>query len=84
MAEAKAEWSQDNDELPPPAPASHCQKVWDLCNVVVTAEMLLEATPTCYAQSRARILAATTKEAGARLYAFPSSSLGLLMDDDTV
>ena len=36
------------------------------------------------ARSRARILAATSKESGAWLQALPLSSIGLHMDDNTV
>ena len=50
--------------------------------MVVTTDMLTETTPN--AQSRARILAATRKENGAWLDAFPSSSLDLHIDNDTI
>ena len=82
QAEAEAEWAQDHDHPPPPAPASHRQKSWDSCKVDATAEALLESAPN--PQARAQLLAASSKDAGAWLNAFPSSSIGLRMDDDTI
>ena len=73
----EAEWSRVNDKPPPPAPTSHRQKVWNFCRGIVSADMLLEAIPN--AQSRARTLAATIKEAGPWLHAFPFTSLSLWM-----
>ena len=46
------------------------------------ASRLLQASPDV--QTMGQILAVSTKEVGAWLHAFPSSSLGLRMDDDTV
>ena len=43
LAEAKGEWTRDNDERPTTATVSHHRKVLELCEVVVTADRLLEA-----------------------------------------
>ena len=50
--------------------------------MAVIAGRLFEATPG--AQIKAQILAASTQDAGAWGTAFPLSSLGICMDDDTV
>ena len=75
-------WSQGHDSPPPPSPASHHQKAWDSCTVEAIADSLLDNAQN--ALSRARLLAASTKESGAWLNALPITSLGLRMDDDTI
>ena len=83
LADAEAEWSCDHNQPPPTAPASHRQKSWDLCKVMASShQSLLECTTD--SKSRAHLLAATSRYAGAWLDALPVSSLGLRMDDDTV
>ena len=82
LADAEAEWSCDHNQPPPTAPASHRQKSWDLCKVMASSQSLLERTTD--SKSRAHLLAATSRYAGAWLDALPVSSLGLRMDDDTV
>ena len=79
---ALASWYLDQDHPPPVAPASHRQKVWDAAKVSAMANSLLENAPD--AQSRARLMAASTKVSGAWLNALPISSLGLRMDDNTI
>ncbi len=79
---ALTSWSLDQDHPPPVAPASHRQKVWDTVKVSATANALLKNAPD--ALSRARLLAASTKESGAWLNALPISYFGLRMDDNTV
>ena len=71
-----------HDNPPPPAPASHLQKAWDSCRVEATADTLLGNAQD--GPSRARLLAASTKESGAWLNAPPITSLGLRMDDSTI
>ena len=82
LADAEAEWSHDHDQPPLTAPASHRQKSWDLCKVMASSESLLECATD--PKSRAHLLAATSRSAGAWLDALPISSLGLRMDDETV
>ena len=55
-----------HDQPPPPPPASHHQKSWDSCKMVATVNALIGSAPN--AQSRAWLLAATSKEVGAWLY----------------
>ena len=77
--EAIAIWANSHDEAPPDISASHQQRA---CCVKATATPLLENAPD--SKTRARLLAASTKESGAWLSALPISSLGLRMDDDTI
>ena len=80
--DALVSWSQGHGESPPPAPASSRQKAWDAPRVLAAYEAILNAAPDVTA--RARLLAATKKESGAWLHAFPVSSLGLRMDNDVI
>ena len=67
---------------PPPAPASSLQRSWDSPRVTLAYRKLLETAPD--APTRARLLAACTKESGAWLQALPVSSLGLRTDKEVV
>lgn len=58
------------------------QKVWDLPRVQERVDHLMSTTKD--ARSRARLLAASTKESEAWLKALPVTSLGLRLDDETV
>ena len=81
---ALALWSSGHDDPPPPppAPASSLQWSWDSPRVTSAYKKLLETAPD--APTRARLLAACTKESGAWLQALPVSSLGLRMDKEVV
>ena len=80
--DARALWSQGHDLSPPEGTVQQHQKAWDTIKVMGIADHLLEnASDT---RSRARLLAASTKEAGAWLSTLPISSLGLRMDDATI
>ena len=61
---------------------SHKQKSWDSPRIEVVVEFLIDNAPDT--RSRARLLAATTKESGAWLNVLPVSSLGLRMDDESI
>ena len=67
---------------PPPPPADIKQKSWDYPHTQEVYDHLLEiATDT---KTRIRLLAAATKEVRCMLNAFPVSSLGLRMDNESV
>ena len=57
---------------------SHCQKLWDAHKVSSILESARDA------QAKARLQAASVKESGAWLNAFPISALSLRIDDETV
>ena len=75
-------WSYGHDLSPPHGTAQQWQRAWDTLKVSVTVNTLFEAASDD--KSRARLLAASSKESGAWLHAFPVSSLGLRMDSNTV
>ena len=66
----------------PDPPFSHLQKSWDKVRVQARLDSLLSNCKDD--QSRARLLAASSKESGAWLHAMPVSSLGLRMSNETV
>ena len=70
---AVALWSLGHDDPPPDGLASQRQKSWDSVIVSNVSETLLTHAPDFI--SRARLLAASSKEAGAWLNALPISSL---------
>ena len=79
---ALACWSEHHDHLPPNAPESCLQRVWDSIRLEVTYQNLLETALN--QQSQARLLAVARPESGAWLDALPISSIGLRMDDEVV
>ena len=78
---AVIKWREGHNYPPPVSPSSSRQKAWDLPHVEETYDQLLQGASDC--RSRARLLAAVTKESGAWLNALPVSSPGLRMDDHT-
>ena len=75
-------WKQGHEQPPPQPDSSHRQKAWDLPRVEVAVQSLMDNAPD--GRSRARLLAATTKESGAWLNILPVSSLGLRMDNESI
>ena len=82
LSDAKALWSYGHNLSAPEGVAQRAQKSWDTVRVSVVSEALLENAPDD--RSRARLLAASSRESGAWLQAPPVSSLGLRMDDNTI
>ena len=75
-------WSQDlPPDTPPPSSPSQ-QRSWDKPRIDVLFESLLSSCSD--QESRARLLAARTRESGAWLHAAPVSSLGLQLSNDAV
>ena len=58
------------------------QNIWDNLKASTIADTLLDDAHD--SRTRARLLASTAKESGAWLNVLPISSLGLLMDNDTI
>ena len=81
LDDARAQWSQGHNLSPPEGSAQWHQKPWNTPKVAEIAVNLLENAPD--ARCQARLLATSTKKAGAWLNVLPISSLGLRMDDDT-
>ena len=75
-------WVQSANCPPPTTPSDCKQRAWDQLQVSSTFCELLEAIDTDV--GHARLLAVSTKESGAWLYALPIASVGLRMDDDDV
>ena len=82
LDDAMVQWSQGHDQSPPTGPASHRQKNWDTVKVSSTADVLLSNAHDPV--TRARLLAASSRESGLWLSVPPISSLGLRMDDNTI
>ena len=80
--EALLHWEQSHVQPTPPLDASHRQKAWDLPRVEAAVQSLTSNAPD--ARCRVRLLTATSKESGAWLNVLPVSSLGLLMDDESI
>ena len=76
-------WSRDHDHPPPQGVDRMKQKEWDAVRVQCIQRKLISSTPV-NSQSRARLLAAFTKESGYWLDAPPISSLGLRMEDEVI
>ena len=60
---AVIKWRGGHNYPPPVSPSSSRQKAWDLPHVEETYHQLLQGASDC--TSRARLLAAATKESGA-------------------
>jgi hypothetical protein len=63
-------------------PSTNSQRSWEAPVLDVKSAELIDSANS--SSHRARILAATKKESGAWLNAFPSPNLGTLLDDDSV
>ena len=75
-------WSEGHRESHPPFPASTHQKEWDTPKIQSVYDLLLASATN--SRSRAHILAAHKPQSGAWLHAFPMSSIGLCMDNQTI
>ena len=71
-----------HSQPPPPSPDSTRQRVWDALHIEVTYNVLLEQASN--RQAKARLMAVSCPESGARLHALPIAALGLRMSDDVV
>ena len=84
--DAMDNWSEGHSEAPPEGLAQHHQKKWDMINMTVSANLLLETAPDPI--TRARLLASRVRESGAWLNILPISSLSLYVwtgrDDSTI
>ena len=80
--DALNEWTRVTDCDPPTSPDDKKQKAWDTPCIQTTLNTLLRTSIDD--TTRARLLAATTKEAGAWLNALPITSVGLRMEDDVI
>ena len=74
--------SQSHNSPAPQGVAECQQKAWDAPSVQETYQAKLASSTD--PRSRARLLAAATKESGAWLNALPISAVGLRMDDEVV
>ena len=70
-----------DDHIPPPVDDLR-QKAWDTPQVTASFQALLNSAPDT--PTRARLLAASMKEAGAWLQALPVSAIGLRINDDVM
>ena len=80
--EALSLWSSTHNSPPPSALSLCSQKSWDLIRSQAVFDSLLESAPDPL--SHVRLLACSARESGVWLDVFPSSSLGLRMDDNTI
>ena len=81
--DVKEKWSQYNIEnihIPQSDEAKKVQKEWDLPNMKVVFEELLNSSVPV---DRARLLASLNNESSKWLHVLPSSQLGLLLDNDS-
>ena len=75
-------WSQSHNSPAPQGVAACQQKAWGAPSVQETYQAILASSTD--PRSRARLLAAATKESGVWLNALPISAVGLRMDDEVV
>ena len=75
-------WTRATDCDPPTAPDDKKQKAWDSPCIQTALNNLLRTSTDDNA--RARLSAATSKEAGAWMNALPITSVGLRMEDDVI
>ena len=79
---ALALWYEKHSLEPPQGVAAFREKCWNSLSATALADSLLESAPNDF--TRARLLAASTKESGAWLNVMPVTALGLRMDDHTL
>ena len=80
--EALSEWKKEHNLSPPSPSKASKQKTWNIPHVEETYTSLLQRVDT--SSSRARLLAAATKESGSWLNAMPISAFGLHLDNESV